>query len=299
MRFFVTGASGLIGKRLLRELSEAGHSINALSRRSHPDEGNVHWIAGDPVRPGDWTRAVDGCDAVIHLAGEPIADKRWSPEQKRRLVDSRVKSGHLLASAIARADAPPPVLVSASAVGYYGARGDEELTEQSGPGDDFLARVCVDWETAARKAASPTTRVTVVRIGIALDPDGGALEKMIPPFRLGLGGPIGPSGRWFPWVHAADVVGILRHATENPGPGVLNAVGPEPKTMGEFASALGRAMGRPAILPIPIAPLRLVLGEFAGHLSPGQKVVPAATLASGYSFRFPTLAGALADCVRR
>lgn len=299
MRVFVTGATGLIGQRLVKELTDGGHEVRALSRRSHRGQGSLRWVAGDPARTGEWSRAVDGCDAVVHLAGEPIADKRWTAEQKRRLVDSRVKSGHHIAEAIARASAPPSVLVSASAVGYYGSRGDEELTEEAKPGDDFLARLCVDWEAAAREAASEKTRVTCVRIGIVLDPDGGALAKMLPPFRLGIGGPIGPSDRWFPWVHAADVVGVVRHALQKPVAEVLNAVAPEPVTMGGFAAALGRALRRPALLPVPIPALRLLLGEFAEHLSPGQKVVPAATLASGYAFRFPTLEGALADCVGR
>ncbi|MGH0034128.1 MAG: TIGR01777 family oxidoreductase, partial [Myxococcota bacterium] len=192
---------------------------------------------------------------------------------------------------------PPSVLVSASAVGYYGSRGDEALSEESSPGDDFLARLCVDWEAAAREAESASTRVACVRIGIVLDPDGGALAKMLPPFRLGIGGPLGPAGRWFPWVHGADVVGILCHAAKTRAPAVLNAVAPEAVTMGEFARALGRTLHRPALLPVPIAPLRLLLGEFAGYLSPGQRVAPAATLASGYAFRFPRLADALADCL--
>lgn len=298
MKTFVTGASGLIGGRLVRELVAEGHEVRALSRRARPDAGRVRWVEGDPARSGEWCRELDGCDAVFHLAGEPIADKRWSEAQKRRLVDSRVDSARVLAEAFDRAEAPPSVLVSASAIGYYGSsRGDERLTEDAKPGDDFLARLCVDWESAAREAASDATRVRCVRIGIALDPDGGALEKMLPPFRLGLGGPIGPPGRWFPWVHAADVSGILRHAAGPDRPPVMNAVAPEPATMGEFARTLGRALHRPAILPVPIAPLRLVLGEFASHLSPGQKVIPEATLASGYCYRFPGLAEALRDCV--
>jgi len=297
MRCFITGATGLIGRRLVRELCEAGHEVLALSRRAARNTTGVHWVQGDPAKPGAWTREVDGCDAVFHLAGEPIAERRWSPAQKRRLVDSRVDSAHQMARAIAAAARPPAVLVSASAVGYYGSRGDEELTEESEPGTDFLARLCVDWEAAAAEAASERTRVARVRIGIALDREGGALEKMLLPFRLGLGGPIGPPGRWFPWVHAADVVGVLQWAMERPLSGPLNAVAPESVTMGQFARALGRALGRPALLPVPLAPLRLVLGEFAAHLSPGQKVVPAAVQADGYVFRFPTLARALADCV--
>ncbi len=301
MRCLITGASGLIGGRLIEELTGAGHEVVALSRRERAGGGGVRWVVGDPAVAGEWTRELDGCDAVFHLAGEPIAARRWTAAQKRRLVDSRVDSARTIARAIAEAAEPPAVLVSASAIGYYGSRGDERLGEDSGPGQGFLPQLCVDWEAAASEAESERTRVVRVRIGIVLDPEGGALDKMLPPFKLGLGAPIGPPGRWFPWVHAEDVVGLLRFAHEHPIRGPLNATAPGSVTMGEFARALGRAVRRPVWLPmsVPIAALRLPLGEFADHLSPGARVVPAVAEEHGYTFQFPTLDEALADCLGR
>jgi len=300
VRCFLTGASGLLGTRLQERLLEGGHELVALSRRVRRDDrAGVRWVEGDATTTGPWMRELDGCDAVVHLAGESVAEGRWTAARKRALVDSRVESARRLGEAIRAAEAPPAVLVSASAVGYYGPRGEEELAEDAPPGEDFLARLCVDWEAAAHAAGSGATRVACLRIGVVLAPEGGALAKMVPPFKLGLGGPLGPARNWFPWIHEDDVVGLLVFLLEQPVEGAVNGVASGAVRMGEFARELGRALHRPALLPTPIAPLKLVLGEFAGHLNPGQHVVPRRALEAGYRFAFPELGPALRDCVER
>ena len=296
MRVFVTGASGLVGSRLCRELVEEGHQVVALSRRPQ-QAAHVEWVHGDVVDPGPWQDAVDGCDAVIHLAGESIADGRWSAERKKRLVASRVTSAGRIVEAIGQAKSPPRSLLSASAVGFYGPRGEEELHENSSPGEDFLSQLCVDWEAAAAKAQRHGVRVVCLRFGVVLSARGGALKKMLPPFRLGLGGPLGPGSHWFPWVHEDDAIGIARFALEASWAGPVNVVGREPVRMGEFARRLGRALGRPAWLPIPLVAMRLALGEMGASLSPGQKVIPAVAEYVNYPFKHPELAGALAACL--
>lgn len=298
MRVFVTGATGLIGSRLCGELVEAGHEVVALSRR--PREGGAfEWVQGDAAKPGLWQQAVSGCDAVIHLAGESIAGSRWTAARKRLLLDSRVESTRRVVEAIGSAKSPPRSIVSASAVGFYGPRGDEELREDSTPGKDFLAQLCVDWEAAAAGAQRHGVRVVCLRFGVVLSSRGGALGKLLPPFRLGLGGPVGPAARWFPWVDEDDAVGLARFALEADWAGPVNVVGPEAATMGDFARTLGRCLRRPAIFRVPQLALRLALGEFAGSLSPGQKVFPAVAERVGYEFAKPSLADALSACVGR
>ncbi len=304
MRVFVTGASGLLGSRVCRRLCAKGFEIVALSRR--PQSGvqddaaaAFRWVRGDPVQAGPWLEEAVAADAVVHLAGEPIAGGRWTRARKRRLVESRVKSTTLIAAALREAGGDSKTLINASAVGYYGSRGEEECTEQSPPGDDFLARLCRDWERAGLRAECPTLRVVCLRFGVILSLDGGALAKLLPPFRMGLGGPIGPAERWFPWIHESDAVGFVERALVGSPQwrGVVNAVAPEPARMGEFASTLGRALGRPARFPIPLAVLRLALGEAADALNPGQKILPARALEDRYVFAFPGLAAALRDLV--
>lgn len=301
MRIFVTGATGLIGRPLCDQLIEAGHEVRALSRRT-PGEagaGALQWVQGDVGRSGEWSAAVDGCDAVIHLAGESIAARRWTRRQKQRLVESRVDSTRQILAAVEASRSRPSALLSASATGYYGARGEEELDESAKPGSDFLAELCVAWEREAQRGETLGMRVVSLRFGVVLSAEGGALAQMLPPFRLGLGGPLGPSDRWFPWIHEADARGLLLHALAGTHAGPLNAVAPDAVRMGEFAATLGRVLKRPALLPLPLPLVRIGVGEVADHLVPGQRVIPRVAQESGYAFRYPQLEDALRACVGR
>jgi uncharacterized protein (TIGR01777 family) len=301
LKIFLTGASGLVGTRLRDELLAADHEVVALSRsaRTPSGSGPFRWVQGDPRAPGPWIDEAVSADAVFHLAGESVASGRWSEARKRELVRSRVDSTRVLVRAFRSAAARPELFVCASACGYYGPRGEEELTEDAAPGDDFLARLCVDWEIEARRVAALGMRVVCVRFGVVLSPRGGALARMLPIFRLGLGGPLGPASRWFPWIVEDDAAGILAFALESDVAGPINAVAPEPVRMGDFSRALGRALRRPALLPVPLFALRLAMGEMGGSLVPGQKVNPAALAAAGYRFRQPTLEGALKSCLSK
>jgi len=299
VRVFVTGASGLLGEAFCEQLAGRGDEVIAISRKRHGGSSRaLRWIAGDVGFAGPWQSEIDGSDAVVHLAGEPIASRRWNEAHKRRLVASRVDSTRHVARAIAQASCPPRVLVSASATGYYGPRGEERLSEDAPPGDDFLARLCRDWESAALRAASEKTRVVCIRYGVVLSARGGALERMLPPFRLGLGGPVGPKQHWFPWIHERDAAGLIRHVLDHAGlSGALNGVAPGTVRMAEFASALGRLLGRPAVFPLPLGLLRLPLGEFADFLSPGQRVDSGRAVAEGFQFEFAELKAALDACL--
>jgi len=301
-RIFVTGATGLLGTQLCRALAADGHSVVALSRSGAPGRSpaGVSWLTGDITRPGDWYQGIDGAQAIVHLAGEPIADGRWTAARKEALVRSRIESTLRIAEAIENAKYRPSLMICASATGYYGPRGDEVLDERAEPGEDFLARLCIDWESAAQAAAVQGVRVINLRFGVILSRSGGALARMLPIFKLGVGGPLGPPERYFPWIHEADATGLIRFALEDTNGalrGPVNATAPEAVRMGDFARCLGRVLRRPAFIPVPIAALRLVLGEAAGGLVPGQHVVPEKAVASGYTFRFPQLERALRDLV--
>ena len=299
MRVFVTGATGLLGRRLCGELIRDGHQVSALSRggATADSQPGLKQIQGDPSLPGPWTSEVAGCDALVHLAGEPIAARRWTAAQKKQLVRSRIESTHQIVSAMRSARLRPRVFVCASATGFYGPCGDLELDERSPPGRDFLAQLCVNWELAARSAESSGSRVVSLRFGVVLSREGGALARLIAAFRFGLGGPLGPRGRWFPWIHEDDATGLIRFALTHPLKGAVNAVAPGTVRMAEFAQTLGRSLRRPAWFPLPIPLLRLALGDFANNLSPGQRVAPQAALAAGYHFLHPELEGALRACL--
>jgi uncharacterized protein (TIGR01777 family) len=291
MRVAVTGATGFVGRALCTELSRGGHRVLALTRdpkRAHALLPGVEAIAWDAADTG-----LPTVDAVVNLAGESVAG-RWSDAKKRKIRESRVSGTRRLVEAIARAEQRPAAFVSTSAVGYYGDRGEETLTEASGPGADFLAEVCRDWEAEAQRAAGLGLRVVVLRLGVVLDRDGGPLAQMLTPFRLGAGGPLGSGKQWFPWIHRADAAGLFRFALERSEvTGALNAVAPEQARNGEFARSLGRALHRPALLPAPALALRLLLGEFADTLLGSQRVLPERTQAAGYEYRFPQLDAAL------
>lgn len=302
MRVFVTGASGLIGAQVCRRLVARGDEVVALSRRPQrtPGDGGarLRWLTGDPASPGSWERELDGMNAVIHLAGEPIAGGRWTRARKQRLVWSRVESTRRIAEALIRCRRPPAVLLCASACGFYGSRGDEILDESSPAGADFLASLCADWEKAAEAASGAGIRVVRLRFGIVLSARGGALPPLAFPFRLGLGGPLGPAERWFPWIHERDATQLVCFALDRELRGPMNLVAPEPVTMRDFARSLGRTLGRPVWLPVPISLAGLALGqELAEAMVPGQRIIPRVVLDSDYRFRLPRLAEALEACL--
>jgi uncharacterized protein (TIGR01777 family) len=307
MRVFVTGGTGLVGTRLVGKLLERGDQPVVLTRRQAEARQalgpQVEVVEGNPMQPGPWAEKIDGCDAVISLVGENVFARRWNAKFKQMLVDSRVRSAENVAAALARrprrADGQPKVLVNASAIGYYGPRGDEELTEESPPGDDFLARLCVDWERAARAVESAGVRCAVVRVGVVLDRKGGALVKMLTPVKLFVGGPIASGRQYISWIHHEDVVGLFLLALDNAScSGPLNGTAPNPATNGDFMRALGKAMGRPSFVWTPAFALRLGLGEVAGLINTGQRVLPKKALTLGYTFKYPTVDVALADILR-
>jgi uncharacterized protein len=308
MRVFVTGGTGLIGTRLVRRLHERSDEVRLLTRR--PDAARERFgaactvVEGDPMRAGAWAEALTDCDAVVNLAGESVFGRRWNTEFKVLLRESRVLSTQHVVQALTRSPrtpaGQPKVLVNASAIGYYGPHGDEELDEDAPAGDDTLARLCIQWEKQAREAESSGVRVVRVRIGVVLDREGGALPQMLKPFKMtGIGGPVGSGKQWVSWIHQTDMVGILLLALDQAqATGLLNGTAPNPVTNKELARAIGRVLHRPSFLPAPAFMLRLALGEVAEVVTTGQRVLPKRALALGYTFRFPTIDAALADILR-
>jgi uncharacterized protein (TIGR01777 family) len=300
MRVAITGATGLVGSALVRRLVDRGDEVIAFSRspekaaRQFPEGVRVtRWEGKSPNMMVD---AFSESDAVVNLAGEPVLGKRWNRKVKDAIRSSRVEGTRTLVGALGTAAEKPKVLVSASAVGYYGPRADGKVDEDEPPGHDFLARVSVDWETQARKAEVLGIRVAIPRIGIVLSRKGGALKKMLPPFRFFLGGKIGHGRQGFPWIHIDDLTGILLHAIDvEDASGPLNACSPSPVSNRDFCKALGRAINRPSWLPVPRLALRLAMGEVAGMLTRGQYAVPRRTLESGYEFAYPEVEAALED----
>jgi hypothetical protein len=297
MRTLVTGATGFIGRKLLAELADPV----VLSR--NPDKAQDALARGkafgwDPMAREPPREAFDGVEAVIHLAGEPVAEGRWTDAKKQRILESRTIGTANLVRAICNLPQPPRVLVSASAIGIYGDRGDEPLEERSAPGNDFLADVCRQWEAAADPARERGVRVVHPRIGIVLGSSGGALAKMLTPFKFGLGGRLGSGRQWMSWIHVDDLVGMLLFAAENDrATGPMNAVSPTPVTNREFTRALAAAVHRPAVFPVPGFALRLLLGEFAQILLASQRVLPRAAEKAGYPFRYTDLGTALRSIV--
>lgn len=292
MKVVVTGSSGLVGSALIPVLAAAGHQAIALVRR--PPRREAAELQWDPLG-GMNAVCFDGADAVIHLAGESIAAGRWTAARKSRILNSRVQGTQTLAAALARLPSPPQVLVSASAQGYYGDRGDEQLSESSPPGTGFLAEVCRQWEAATQPAAKAGVRVVLLRLGLILSASGGALPRMLPLFRLGAGGNVGGGRQWWSWIAIDDVVGLIQFALSAAGlRGPVNAVSPNPVTNAEFTRILGRVLHRPALFPAPAFLLRTAMGEMAQELLlSSQRVQPAAALAAGFSFRYPVLEPAL------
>ncbi len=297
MRVTVTGATGLIGTRLVAALARRGDEVTVLSRdpaRARERLGSgIQAQRWDPLHEPAPASALAGRDGVIHLAGEPVA-QRWSAAAKERIRTSRESGTANLVAGLRSAEPRPRVLVSASAVGYYGPRGEEEVPESEPPGEGFLADVCVAWEHAAQAAAELDVRVAIVRTGVVLDPDGGALAKMLPPFRAGAGGPVAGGRQWMPWIHAEDLVGIYLAALDGGDwAGPLNGSAPRPVTNRDFSKALGRALRRPAVAPVPRLALRALYGEMEQIVTTGQRAVPSRPLALGYAYAHPELDEAL------
>jgi uncharacterized protein (TIGR01777 family) len=300
LRVAITGASGLVGSALAGSLLARGDEVTALSRdpertRSRLPEGarSERMARGAPEA---LARVISGHDAVVNLAGEPVIGRRWNDAVRRELRDSRIEGTNTVVAAMAAAASPPRILVNASAVGYYGHREEPEITEEEGPGTDFLAELSVAWEAAARRAAEAGARVVVLRIGIVLSAEGGALARLLPPFRFFVGGPIGNGRQGFPFIHIDDLVGLLLHALDHEEiSGPMNATAPHPVSNAAFGQALGRVLGRPSWLPVPRLALRLVIGAAAAVLAAGQRAVPRRALDTGYEFRFPDVDSALHD----
>jgi len=306
----VTGATGLIGPRVVGALQAGKAEVTVLSRDAARASERLAGAGLAPVQAFDWdlmsepapVQALHGRDAVVHLAGENIA-QRWSERAKRAIRDSRVTGTRNLLAGLEAIDAEqagqrPGALISSSGVGYYGAHGEEPLDEEAPPGEDFLARICVEWEAQASKASALGMRVALVRTGVVLDRNGGALEKMLPPFRLGVGGPVAGGRQFISWIHLDDLAGLIVAATRDERwSGPLNATAPEPVSNREFSRALGRALKRPALLPVPAAALQALYGEMAEIVTRGARVVPAKALVLGFQFAHAELDEALSSAI--
>jgi uncharacterized protein len=304
MNIVIAGGSGLLGRKLAATLVGEGHRVVTLTRRARPGvDTDVAWRPDGTAGP--WAAALERADALINLAGEGIADRRWTAARKAALRESRLLSTRSLVAAVRACATPPRVFISSSAIGYYGPHGDEAVTEVTSPGTDFLAAMCVEWETEALRASGresgvgsreSATRVVVLRTGIVLDPDGGALKQMLLPFGAGLGARLGSGRQFMPWIHVRDWIALVTWLLANDtAHGAFNATAPAPVTNAEFTRTLGRVLGRPAFFRAPAFALRIALGEFASFLLEGQRVLPVHAEQLGFAFRFRELEPALRD----
>ena len=299
MKVTLTGATGLIGTKLVAELKGRGDDVTVLSRNpvAASDKLKVEGIEWDPRSGPAPAKALEGRDVVVHLAGEPVA-QRWNAKSKKEIHDSRERGTRNLVDGLRATDETPSALISSSAVGYYGKHGDEPVPESTPPGDDFLADVCVAWETEAMKAQESGLRVALIRTGVVLDTDGGALEKMLPFFKLGVGGPVAGGKQYMPWIHADDLVALYLAAIDGDWSGPFNASAPEPVTNKEFSKALGRAIKRPAFAPVPGFAVRILYGQMAEIVTEGQRAVPANALANGFQFQHTDVDEALKSALQ-
>lgn len=303
-RVVITGATGLIGRRLCQRLKERGYAVVVFSRDPNAARqqlpGMAEYVAWTASTEGPWASAIDGAFGVVHLAAANLADKRWTPQRKQQILDSRVAGTHGIVNAIGAATIRPSVFVSASAIGYYGPRDATPLDEDAAPGGDFAARVCIAWEQEARRAKEFGVRTVVLRTGIVLDPSGGALQKLLIPFRLFVGGPFLPDTQWLSWIHPDDEIGAIMMALEDERlHDAVNLTAPHPVTNRDLAATLGKVLRRPSWLPVPQFALKLAVGELATMLINGQRVVPRKLEDSGYTFQHPTLEGALRNVLGR
>lgn len=289
-RIAVTGASGLIGTALIGHLKSEGHTVQKLVRRSVVSADEIQW---DPTAGTVDLAALDGVDAVIHLAGANVGDKRWTKKYKAEILNSRLLGTTAISNAVNQVK--PQVFISASAIGWYGETGNRAVTESDRPGDDFLAAVCKEWEAAADIASD--TRVVKIRTGLVLDPTGGALGKMLPLFRFGLGGKLGNGKQWWSWITLHDQIRAICHLLEKPVEGPVNLTAPNPATNQEFTAALARAMHRPALFPVPAIALKIALGGFSTEILGSKKVIPQKLIDSGFNFDYPHIAPALAELI--
>lgn len=305
MKIAITGATGLVGSRLVGRLNRAGHQIVVFTRNPSKAQkvfsastfSSLEVVQYQPQESGAWQQKISGCDAVINLAGEPIAE-RWSPKQKQVIMESRQLGTRKLVEAIAMAEQKPQVMVSGSAIGYYGTSETTAFDESNSPGTDFLAQVCQNWEAEAQKVTEYGVRLVILRIGIVLA-NGGALGKMIGPFKMFAGGPIGSGKQWFSWIHRDDLVNLIVQSIEDPSmSGVYNATAPNPVRMSKLCQTLGEVMNRPSWLPVPDFVLEVLLGDGAMVVLEGQQVLPKQTQQAGFDYKYPELKPALADIVK-
>jgi len=305
MKFAITGATGFVGSRLVEQLQQEGHSVLVLSRSASramkifPQVAFpcVEIVEYDPTQSGDWQARLSGCDGVVNLAGDSIADGRWTPKRKQEIVESRQLTTQKLVDGIAQAEVRPGVLVNASAIGYYGTSETATFDETSPPGEDFLAEVCKLWEAAARSVEASGTRLVILRIGIVLG-NGGAIAKMIPPFRVFLGGPLGTGQQWFSWIHRDDLVALIIQALMHPEwSGTFNATAPNPVRMVELCDTLSEIIKRPSWLPVPGFALEALLGDAAKLVLEGQQVLPKRVLDTNFEYQYPTVKAALSQVV--
>jgi uncharacterized protein len=306
MKVAITGATGFVGSRLVERLHSEGQTVLVLTRNTtfaqkvFPSEAfpNVEIIAYTPTASGSWQDTLSGCDAVVNLAGEPIAEGRWTPERKQEILNSRQLSTQKIVEALALSNPKPSVLVNASAIGYYGTSETATFDETSTNGDDFLAQVCQAWETEAKKVEASDVRLVILRFGIVLG-TGGALGKMITPFKLFAGGPIGSGKQWFSWIHLDDIVNLILEALTKPQmQGVYNATAPNPVRMSELSQTMGQVMNRPSWLPVPSFAIEALLGDGAIVVLEGQQVQPKRTLEAGFKYLYPNLKPAIAQIVK-
>lgn len=301
-RIIITGGTGFIGRHLAADLAGAGHEVVVLTRHPNSDPdlpSDVRLVGWDTQSAAGWGHLADGAGAIVNLAGETIAPARWTEERKQRIVSSRVNAGRAVVEAIQGASQKPRVLIQSSAVGYYGPHGDEIITEESPPGNDFQAEVCNQWEASTAEVETLGVRRAVIRTGIVQGRGSGTLPLISLPFRFFAGGRVGSGRQWLPWIHMADEVGAIRFLIENEAAnGPFNLAAPNPATNAEFSQALGRAMGRPSLLPVPAFALKLVFGQMSEVLLEGARVVPKRLQGMGYPFRFPELEPALRDLMK-